>query len=455
MRKTNIKLLNFSLLLLLIYSCSNQEDYISNHHHSEKIKNEISFQQFLNETNVNDFSVRLKLNPASNALQRTASLNDFVIDTVAILKHIAQDNKATYSFKVEPLNTLEYSEAKSFNVIYHKISNSWEKTLISFDEIENPINNTKSFNDFDNLFSESIAMRGACFTYVEVDNCNNRCIGTCDRCTDCLQISYVAVECGVAGGGDDPYNPDLDQNPNYSGGTTGGDGSSTILEFEPNPKGGGGSLVDNPNPTPCEDLKNKSLDTNFNAKLQELDTDAANSYVETGYVTYSDSPSYPTKSYGDADIDGSYINLTWDETRASNTTGFMHCHQNATFHNNLAVFSPDDMMGFGTLIANSTANTGEFTCIVTSLKGTFAIKITDKQDYINFANYIKDNYEKVFEIFKKEIKHTMSTNDQVEALLKFIQKNSTGGVELYQKTSTNKWDKKYLDSNNEVKSIRC
>ena len=270
MRKTKIKLLNFALLLLLIYSCSNQEDYISNHHHDEKIKNEISFQQFLNETNVNDFSVKLKLNPANNVLQRTVSLNDFVIDTVAILKHISQDNKATYSFKVEPINTLEYSETKSYNVVYHKIANSWEKTLISFDEIENPINNTKSFNDFDNMYSESIAMRGACFTYVEVDNCNNRCIGTCDRCTDCLQISYVAVECGVAGGGDDPYNPDLDQNPNLSGGATGGDGS-IILEFEPNPKGGGGSLVDNPNPTPCEDLKKKSIqDLVFKNKIDSL-----------------------------------------------------------------------------------------------------------------------------------------------------------------------------------------
>ena len=451
MRKTKIKLLNFSLLLLLIYSCSNQEDYISNHHHSEKIKNEISFQQFLNETNVNDFSVRLKLNPANNSLQRTASLNDFVIDTVAILKHIAQDNKATYSFKVDPLNTLEYSEAKSYNVVYHKISNSWEKTLISFDEIENPINNTKSFNDFDNLFSESIAMRGACFTYVEVDNCNNRCIGTCDRCTDCLQISYIAVDCDGQGNGDitDITIPDLG-----SSGSTGGT-ADAILEFEPNPKGGGSSLADNPNPTPCEDLKKKSLDTNFNAKLQELDTDAANSYLETGYVTYSDSPSYPTKSTGDADIDGSYINLTWDETRASTTTGFMHCHQNAAFHNNLAVFSPNDMMGFGTLIANSTANTGEFTCIVTSIKGTFAIKITDKQDYINFANYIRDNYKDVFEKFREDIQHTMPTVDQVKGLLNFIKDNSSGGVELYQKTSTNKWDKKYLDSNNEVKSIRC
>jgi hypothetical protein len=450
MRKTKIKLLNFSLLLLLIYSCSNQEDYISNHHHSEKIKNEISFQQFLNETNVNDFSVRLKLNTASNALQRTASLNDFVIDTVAILKHIAQDNKATYSFKVEPSNTLEYSEAKSYNVVYHKIANSWEKTLISFDEIENPINNTKSFNDFDNLYSESIAMRGACFTYVEVDNCNNRCIGTCDRCTDCLQISYVAVECDNGSGGniDDVTPPDLG-----SSGSTGGSGA--ILEFEPNPKGGSSNLVDNPNPTPCEDLKKKSLDTDFNAKLQELDNDAVNSYLETGYVMYSDNPSYPTKSIGDTDINGSYINLNWDESRASKTTGFMHCHQNAGIPSNSAVFSPDDMMGFGTLIANSTANTGEFTCIVTSIKGTFAIKITDKQDYINFANYIRDNYEKVYEKFREDIQNTMSTDDQVKGLLNFIKDNSTGGVELYQKTSTNKWDKKYLDSNNKVKSIRC
>jgi hypothetical protein len=266
MRKTKLKLLNFSLLLLLIYSCSNQEDYISNHHHSEKIENEITFQQFLNETNVNDFSVKLKLNPANNALQRTASLNDFVIDTVAILKHISQDNKATYSFKVEPINTLEYSEAKSYNVIYHKIANSWEKTLISFDEIENPINNTKSFDNFDNLYSESPIMARVCMTIIALPNCNNQCVGTCDRCHACTL--YVAVETGCGGGSDggiDDVTP-LDLG---SSGSTGG--SSAILEFEPNPKGGGGSLFDNPNPTPCEDLKKKSIqDLVFKNKIDSL-----------------------------------------------------------------------------------------------------------------------------------------------------------------------------------------
>lgn len=266
MRKTKLKLLNFSLLLLLIYSCSNQEDYISNHHHSEKIKNEITFKQFLNETNVNDFSVRLKLNPANNALQRNASLNDFVIDTVAILKHISQNNKATYSFKVEPLNTLEYSEAKSYNVIYHKISNSWEKTLISFDEIESPINNELSFDNFDNLYSESPIMARVCMTIIAFPYCNNQCIGTCDDCNDCKL--YVAVETGCGGGSDggidDVTLPDLG-----SSGSTGGSGA--ILEFEPNPKGGGGSLVDNPNPTPCEDLKKKSIqDLVFKNKIDSL-----------------------------------------------------------------------------------------------------------------------------------------------------------------------------------------
>ena len=233
------KILKLSFLSLLIFSCSNQEDYISNHHHSEKIENEITFQQFLNETNVNDFSVRLNLNPASNALQRTASLNDFVIDTVAILKHISQNNKATYSFKVEPLNTLEYPEANSYNIIYHKISNSWEKTLISFDEIENPINNELSFDNFDNLYSESPIMARVCMTIIALPNCNNQCVGTCDRCHACTL--YVAVETGCGGGSDggidDVTLPDLG-----SSGSTGGSGA--ILEFEPNPKGGNSNLVD-------------------------------------------------------------------------------------------------------------------------------------------------------------------------------------------------------------------
>ena len=83
MRKTKIKLLNFTLLLLLIYSCSNEHNFLSSHHHHGEKSNDISLKQFLKETNIKTFDTNLKIGKQDNALFRTAQITDFIVDTTS------------------------------------------------------------------------------------------------------------------------------------------------------------------------------------------------------------------------------------------------------------------------------------------------------------------------------------------------------------------------------------
>ena len=68
----------------------------------------------------------------------------------------------------------------------------------------------------------------------------------------------------------------------------------------------------------------------------------------------------------------------------------MHCHLNSTNPalKTLTVFSLTDFVAYATLVENSTVDVSELGIFVTTNRGTFALKLTDKQAIINLSNFI-------------------------------------------------------------------
>src|SRR5690606_29885562 len=72
----------------------------------------------------------------------------------------------------------------------------------------------------------------------------------------------------------------------------------------------------------CEDLKNRSSNSQFLDKMNELKTDAAQSSVETGMAMYKTSPNYSSKESGGIDSEGNpYLSLTFNPS--GGVIGFM------------------------------------------------------------------------------------------------------------------------------------
>ena len=266
------------------------------------------------------------------------------------------------------------------------------------------------------------------------------------------------------------------------GGSTGGGSSSSGSGGDDNtPCSGNGVLTDpqqpgitDPNgctgiptmPTlpnladdPCISLKAKSSLPEFQNKVAELSEDAKG-LAEVGIVTYNNLPTYSDKSYGGVDSNGSsFVKLNVDWNRAPNITGFMHCHLNiltVPTLRTLTVFSMSDFVALAQLVENSSAPIHELGMYVTSERGTFAIKLTDKQAIIDFAEYIKNNEKDVGKYFEKTITWDMPKPEQIKGLLKLIKNNSGAGIELYESDSNFKnWKRHYLDENNKLKTVKC
>ena len=188
--------------------------------------------------------------------------------------------------------------------------------------------------------------------------------------------------------------------------------------------------------------------------MNELKTDAAQSSVETGMAMYKTSPNYSSKESGGIDSEGNpYLSLTFNPS--GGVIGFMHCHLDATYVKSYAVFSLSDFVALGIMVENSNANTSEFVMYVTSNKGTFAVKLTNKQSIIDLKDYIVNNPEEADKRFKQYVKYTQSTNKQIKGLLQFLNEKSTNEIKLYQSDNQfGNWKEKYIE-NNDVKSKDC
>lgn len=279
----------------------------------------------------------------------------------------------------------------------------------------------------------------------------------------------TTVKCIDEGGSGGDSNTDPNYDPSGGGG---GDGTNNNYpvdyptpETDPSEYEEGISTpvkpkLDAPQKTPCTDLNSKSVDSNFLQKMQELALDA-NGSAEAGIVTFKNNPAYGQKKYGAPDSNGnSAVKLEWETNRNNEVTGFMHCHLN-TLNPALktnTVFSLSDLVAFAELIQYSTVDVSEFAMYVTTNRGTFALKLTDKQAIIDLANYIVNDTEgNVLDDFENKVKWNDSKNKQIKGLLNFLNKSGFGtGIELYESDSSFKnWKKKSLDTNGNIQTTDC
>lgn len=295
--------------------------------------------------------------------------------------------------------------------------------------------------------------------YSEVHVATNVC--TNNRFLFTRKIKVICADDFVGGGGGGGSN--FDGGFGDTGGGGGGDGTSDDSssgednEIVTSPI----LTVNNPRPqsTPCLNLNSKSANSNFKQKMRELASDA-NGVAEAGVVTYKDTPNYGNKTYGGLDSNGnSFCALDRDNNRASQTTGFMHCHLNSTNPTlkTLTVFSLTDFVAYATLVENSTVDVSELGIFVTTNRGTFALKLTDKQAIINLSNFIVNNEKDALKLFEDRVDWRDGKNKQIKGLLSFLSKSGFGtGIELYESDSNfENWKKKSLDANGNIQTTDC
>ncbi|MFA5557447.1 MAG: hypothetical protein WCY06_10150 [Flavobacteriaceae bacterium] len=270
-------------------------------------------------------------------------------------------------------------------------------------------------------------------------------------------IKYTYTNCTGGGGGGGTFNGDIGANPGNGGGTGPGNPENPFVITSPVGMDKGSPFKDN-----CLDLKNKSLDEDYKDKLEELKGKAGTQNVESGYITYSGDPKFSQEYQGDENVEGgSMIEIPLDTSR-DDQTGFIHCHLDDPTKENFAVFSLSDLVGFAQIIQNSTAPVSSYTLMVTSAKGTFALKITNKNKFIAMVNALTYNWKTAEWSFKDfYVKKEDSVNNQIEGFLKFFKQNSNQaiknpGFEFYSCDNNFKnWTKHELDNNNVKKTKKC
>ena len=213
----------FKLIALLtlfgaLYSC--HDDLYNNHEHNHgENKNKITLSQFKSETKIKDFKTIIKSNiQAMKSTNRVAELSDFVIDTLAIQRHVSQNNKTTYSFKIYPLSNVSQPN-EIFNLVYRLENNNWEQSIFSLVKKSNPLPSEEQFENktllFDSKTTSTTARAGEmCISEMYYVQCDGSCHGQCDgfACPtgQCIQKTIMIDFCGgsggATGGGGDPNN---------------------------------------------------------------------------------------------------------------------------------------------------------------------------------------------------------------------------------------------------------
>jgi hypothetical protein len=206
----------------------------------------------------------------------------------------------------------------------------------------------------------------------------------------------------------------------------------------------------------CTELKSNLENMEFLTTLNDLKI-AANGTVEKGGLIFGNTSNsnitigeiYEADETNPHQINFGSLSLN------NPCAGLIHCHLNSIGDENLAIFSPDDMIGFKNIIVTSTLQPHKFVMYVTSNRGTFAIKISDKQKFINKMNSLElalslgvdDNYN-------EKIKHSDPVHVQIKNFLQYYGNENNSGFELYklnetpQSTDFNKWQKAILVGNN-------
>jgi hypothetical protein len=502
------------IIIFILIGCQAEEEFIQQSNQKNFRIKKLTEAEFMKKAPKAFGKINLlKNNLKDNYYQRTVAVNnEFKVYTDEIVE-ITKGNSTSYTLPIYRDNetnyvenlvlTLQQDNTYSAKIVTYNLSET-EKALLQDGifidaskgmQVQNLDNGTNLANTIlakgnsNNCFDIQIEYEMCCHNVHSTLSILNGVHCTCPSPPTGYTYVIAAVPCqedhgggGGSGGGDDPFgnidppgdgdndigNNDGGGSGNGSGtgtGSSGNDGNDDGNDENQEPSDSFGDdndhtipIVFNPKPKPCEDLKEKSEDTEFVNKMKEMRLDAFNT-VESGYIMYDNDPPYSEKQFGGLDAGGSYIDLAFDPARAAVITGFMHCHLNNAEIKNFAVFSLDDLIAFGTLVENSTVPLEKLTMYVTSNKGTFALKIKNKASFIAAIDKIYDSKKIYDNIFRNRVNEDLTPSDQVKGFLSFFKASglSTSEVyELYQcDYNFSNWKKVGIDQNNNLTYTNC
>lgn len=457
------------VILLLSLACniiflSCDKDIVENELYHERIKQNISFEQFKKETGISNFSPSIKI-PVSdvNSLSKAVSLEDFTIELETVLKLINETNKITYSFKIIP--TSSQIEDKNYNLVYRKVAENWEYSILTFEENKNFNGNyNEKFSSFQRLFDSALnnstlsMMTEICIS-ISYSNfhCTNSgdCLekGYCDLCHQCCDWNFNVYHCGPEGGS---------QNDGSSNsGLNGGNASSDAFDpYDFTPNDGSTTFQE----TPCNSIKKLTKDDEGNLKPSidwlktkvteklEFGVEVKKNLTYEGTYNYTKNHIQSTEQYNvPLKVGGSHI-------------GSCHSHP----INSYAIPSLGDLQWI--LDCYDKANgdyrrSDVFSMIVCKAKdGTinvYCLKINDIENLRNEVNavwndqkysHITDERLKLDKIHLEEATKYSKNENELEKL--FLQKYGSFGVDLYKASgdSLNQWDKLELGANPDTSS---
>lgn len=462
-----IKLLVLPIVLIL-FAC--EKDLYDEHLHKQRVKSEITLEQFKSETGLNDFnpSIKIKLN-VSNSLQRNADgsyeLSDFDIDT-SIINRIVVNEKVTYTFQLIPK---EEVNDRIFNIVYY-FKDGWHYTIFEIkptpenlielkEGLTKKIDGTlaKIYNSY------PIETMNSCIDVtIWIEDCHG-CSGTCDRCSECLYYVsvwvcltpvYLHIDAGSSTG-------------SSTGGSTGGGPSDSQNPPTNPPSNDENAIATSPvintpslvgseeqEKTPCNELAKISSNAQEKAALQNLTTKTAEDSEYGYYITKNNvngSHNTPVSAYSSSSTPNQIVMPI-----GGNNIGAFHTHPTDS-DDWVPMFSDGDL-NYLFMVATKHNNNeqpkeySEYFLTLTVPEGTFAIKIKNVSKFFAFRNSNKwDNRDNSLKALRNKYNKRNATDDikgfQKDLLNLFNEMDA--GIGLYEADpSFNSWQELKIDSEN-------
>jgi hypothetical protein len=233
MSKKNKFLARFLVLALLVtITACNEELYDIKEQHNGLDKNKISLTQFKKETNIGSVEPIVSISTTKSISSKTKTqLSDFVIDTLAIKRHISENNKTTYSFRIYPLTAVAKPN-EIYNLVYRLVNGNWEKSIFYLLRKETATEDHKLFEKIELIYGSTInkittskaSSFEMCVYEVPIAQCNGSCrTGVCDglSCStgECI-VTQVRYEiCSSGGSSTGGVSPDPGGTFSSGGGT--------------------------------------------------------------------------------------------------------------------------------------------------------------------------------------------------------------------------------------------
>jgi len=139
----------------MFISC-NDELYDIKDQHNGVDKSKISLAQFKNETNIDKVEPILSLSTTKSISSKTKTqLSDFVIDTLAVKRHISENNKTTYSFRIYPLTAVAKPN-EIYNLVYRLVNGNWEKSIFYLLKKDKVAEDHKLFEKIELIYGSTV-----------------------------------------------------------------------------------------------------------------------------------------------------------------------------------------------------------------------------------------------------------------------------------------------------------